>query len=173
MSGVVSSPTFPTGQKQSGAWWKSQPALASYPGGKGRVRGMSEVQRLAEHDAATGLVARHVSWGPEASGLTDEERAAIINSVTADVEAQLADTVPIPVSQLVDIADALQALSQLGRAEVSDWLAMNKEIAAFRRKVGSLAEFPAMFAEQWLPADIQAERRQARLRREGEGGDGE
>src|ERR1700757_1634120 len=113
-----------------------------------------EQDKLKELDERLGILDRYVSWGPEGYKMSDEEKAAFIRKVMLDVEADMANTVSIPVSQLVDIADALHALSDLSTASVQEWMDMPKELAALKHKIGELADLPAMFAEQWLPNDL-------------------
>jgi hypothetical protein len=124
------------------------------------------IEKLAERDEDKGLIKRHVSWGPEGHKMTQEEKAEYILQIEDQVAAELANTVSIPVSVLTDISDALHNLHKLGQATIDEWTHMSESERFLRHKVGELAEFPAMFAEQYLPANIQIERRKDRLRRE-------
>lgn len=112
---------------------------------------MSEVEKLAARLEREGVVSAHATWGDEADKLTREERAGVINRMLDEADADMANTVPVPVSQLRDIHEALQKLSDLGRATAENWMAMPKEEAELRHKIRALAEFPAIFAGQWLP----------------------
>ncbi len=124
---------------------------------------MTEKEKLAEQDRELGVTHRHVSWGPEGHKMSDEEKAAYLLKVEAQVRSDLANTVEIPVSQLVAIADSLRALSDLSKADVHEWMKMPKEIADLRHQIGALVDMSHVFAEQWLPEDLQKQRREERL----------
>ena len=123
----------------------------------------SALERLAARHQAMGVVQHHVTWGPGDAAMTDEGRAAVLLELYATVDADMSNTVAIPVSQLVAMADALKTLSRIGQMGVAEWTSQSDEMRQLRRQVGSLAEFPAMYAEQWLPVALQKQRRGERL----------
>lgn len=124
---------------------------------------LTEVEKLAERDVEAGILSRHVSWGPEGLKMSEEERAAYINQVMEQVAREHANVVSIPVNQLEAIADALHELTDFGQLSIDAWTRMDPEVRAIRREVSGIAGFPAIYAEQWLPHDLQATRRKARL----------
>ena len=124
---------------------------------------MSEYEKLADLDKKLGIVERHVSWGPEGDKMSEEEKSAYILKITKQIKEELSNTVTIPVSQLIDIANSLQKLVDLGKINVKELFNISNELFSLKNKIYELAEFPHMFAEQWLPLDIQKERRKERL----------
>lgn len=111
---------------------------------------------VREDGTVTRATMSHGTWGPGAEALTAEERAAIVNRML-DADAEDAKhTVRIRVSELRMIYKALSELSEIGRINVHDWLngKIPEEVLSLRRKVGSLAEFPAIHAGQNLPRKV-------------------
>lgn len=94
---------------------------------------------------------KHVSWGPEAVRLSETEREAAVAAMIADAEAQLSNTVAVPVSQLLAIVEALQGLTRLGQATVAEWEAMTPTEKTLRQEVFRLSDMPLLLASQWLP----------------------
>lgn len=114
----------------------------------------TETERLLSRlcdDPKRKLVNFHADWEPGAADLSAEQRAGIINRALDDAEAQMANTVAVPVSQMREIVTALKGLTRLGQATVEDWGAMPAGERALRHEVFRLADMPLLLASQWLP----------------------
>ena len=90
------------------------------------------------------------TWAKKGQLLSPEEKAEEMNKIWASVEKRNADTVTIPRDQLKDIYRALVELTKLGQTNIFEWDSTPKEVIDLRLQVFHLAEFPAMFAGQWL-----------------------
>ena len=114
-----------------------------------------EQAKLAMRYKDMKLEKAHISWDTNAIELTPEERAAVLNKMLDSVREDEANIVPIKVSELREIYKALKQLTRMGQIDIREWTNENKEICLLRREVGSLAEFPAIFAGQALPKEIR------------------
>lgn len=114
---------------------------------------MDNAEKLAQRCREMGVISQHVSWTEAGQGLSSEEQAGVILAVLDEVERQAADTVAVPVVQMVEIHQALTELTRLGQATAAQWLAMGPAEADLRRRVFDLAESAAMFAGNWVPRD--------------------
>jgi hypothetical protein len=123
--------------------------------------------KLKQIDQDLDIIHRHVSWALAGQEMSAEEKAAYLVKMYEAIAKDVADVVTIPVSQLINIADALRSIVALGKIDVREMFSSKvpKEVHDLKHKIFMLAEFPAIFAEQNLPKKLQIERREARLKK--------
>ena len=106
-----------------------------------------------------GTCTRRVTWTEEGALLPPEEKKKILDDIEKRVAADHANTVSIPVSQLLDIYDRFSQLTKLGQSDYRTYMEQSEEVRALKGKVFELAEFGAVFAGQWLPREVMNEYR--------------
>ena len=82
----------------------------------------------------------------------------------------MANTIDIPVSALVDLIDVMRKISRMcdwpepgdDGLEFFRWI--KTDIGKLKEEINKSLEFPIMIAEQYLPRDIQKQRRENRIR---------
>jgi hypothetical protein len=119
----------------------------------------TNVEKLAEFMQSRGIKQSRYSWGPDAAEMNDEQRAEYLLELHTRIETDAMNVVSIPLSQMVHIADALDALVALGQIDLREWSSMPKEVRELKTKIFELAEFPSIFAKQNLPDSLQTQRR--------------
>ena len=113
----------------------------------------------------------HVTFGPEADGKLVSEIMPYIQELKEQTDkmhdemirvqsaCEGTGLVAVPVEQLAEIYEALKRVSALGKFEILDVISdiQNPELSQLKRQLFRLTEFPALFAGQWLPREIQDE----------------
>jgi hypothetical protein len=109
----------------------------------------------------------HVTWGPEAASLSDEERTRIVADLKSAADAHHEQHlqaekaleglpfVAVPIDQLADIYGRLKRLTHMGQASIEEWNAMPKAEQTLRHAIFAEADFGALYAGQWLPHEIR------------------
>jgi hypothetical protein len=100
----------------------------------------------------------HVSWGPGAASATDEERAAAINSMLDQGEAQDQERVSVRLADLRIVYEGMKRAIRLGQSTVDDLLKASPEVRDLQHKIFAALDMPLLHAGQMLPRE---ERRSA------------
>lgn len=111
---------------------------------------MSNVEEL--HEMLTKHNAKiHVTWGPKANQLTDEERASIVLDILHQDALDAADSVEVSRSQLKSMYKAMRIIDTLTRVSVSDILnGVTKEVTELKSSVNRQIEESLMFLGNYL-----------------------
>lgn len=126
---------------------------------------MPELSRLAERfktvqtlpdGGKQKIIEMHAWWGEDGVFMSPEQKAALINRLIEEDAADAAVTVPIRLSQLREIYQALKQLVELSKINVADIDRESVELRDFRLKVGELVEMPCLHAWQALPPPERA-----------------
>lgn len=96
------------------------------------------------------IVRRHADWTDEGMKLPQAEKEAILDAVLKRNLAQREDAVLVPRQQLKDIYAALCKLTKLGQTNIHELDTTPEAVLALRLEVFRAAEFPSMFAGNWL-----------------------
>jgi hypothetical protein len=102
--------------------------------------------------------------------MSEEEKAMHLLQAFKQVDKDMANTVPVPVSVLVNLIDEMRKIRKLcsrpddGKDYMAffDWI--KTDIGKLKDEINLSLEFPIMIAEQYLPRDIQKQRRENRIK---------
>lgn len=113
----------------------------------------SEVQRLAADDMKDGIVYRHVTWEPGASGMTEEDKARVLNNVRAQVKAQDEDRLLVRRADLKIVYAAMKRAIRLGQSTTEEWLVASTEVRELKGQIFRALDMALLHAGQMLPRE--------------------
>jgi hypothetical protein len=122
----------------------------------GRVEFGPQTERLRARlfdDPDKKLVDMHVSWEPGAEALTPEQRAAVINDMLDQGEAQDRDRIYVRRVEVRAACAALYRLARLGQSDVREILAGPSPVLDLKRQIRAAIDMADALAWQMLPHD--------------------
>jgi hypothetical protein len=125
---------------------------------------MTNINDLKEHDKKHSISHRNYWWGPEGQKWTPEQQASYILEIETKHFEDFSKTVEIPISQLYEIALALNRIDDALKIDITKMceilkngneteIAVEKAAISLKHELRNYSDMAAMIASQWLPKE--------------------